>query len=360
MKKITQVLLVVLLAFNVYLVYEITELKNELNTLSPSVNTTTEVTNAVTDFDTNVTRVVETVENKVVSIMTYKMNAMLGSGSGVVYDVSEAGTYIITNHHVIEGAQDVVVKFANGEEVDATVVGSDVYTDLALLYIEEYEGFEAISIGDSSLVDVGEFVLAMGSPLGIEFSNSSTFGIISGTDRIVPVDLDGDGSTDWDMVVLQTDAAINPGNSGGALVNMNGELIGINSLKIADSTVEGMGFSIPVNEVIPIITQLKEEGKVSYPVIGISAVAVEDLNGFYKLQYGIGDEQGVLIVSVISDSPAEKALLQENDVITRFDGREVSSFNEFRRALYAKRPGDTIVLEIVRAGETHSIEVTLN
>ena len=199
-----------------------------------------------------------------------------------------------------------------------------------------------IAIGDSSKVKVGEFVVAMGSPLGVEFSNSSTFGIIYGKDRLVPVDLNGDGRSDWDMVVMQTDAAINPGNSGGALVNMNGELVGINSLKISSSNVEGMGFSIPINEVIPIIKQLKDHGKVEYPIVGISAVSVDELHPFYLRQIGLVEVQGVLVFDVLSDSAADKAGIKENDILVNFDGQEVSNFKDFRKALYSKRKGDKV------------------
>lgn len=337
--------------------YEVLQLKQAQPT---NTETKTVVSTVVSEFETDVTRVVGEVEEKVVSIMRYQNNILSGSGSGVIYKVEDGKTYVITNHHVIDQANDIVVKLSSGEEVDAELVGSDVYTDLALLRIDESIAVTPIEIGDSSLVKVGEFVVAMGSPLGVEFSNSSTFGIVSGKDRLVPVDLDGDGVSDWDMVVLQTDAAINPGNSGGALVNMNGELIGINSLKISSSQVEGMGFSIPINEVVPIINQIKETGEVSYPIIGISAVSIEELHPTYRSLLKLTDSEGVLVVEVISNSPASKAKLENHDVIVGFDGKEVASFKDFRRELYSKRPGDSVKLDIIREGEPLEIEVTLD
>ena len=355
MKKSMRLLWVILLAFNLYLGYEVYQMKN----IEQPQKSIKEITTKVSEFETDVTRVVSVVEPKVVSVLRYAQNQLSGSGSGVIYELETDATYIITNHHVIEGGDSLKVKLSSGEELDATLVGSDAYTDLAVLKINENIGIEPISIGDSSVVKVGEFVVAMGSPLGVEFSNSSTFGIISGKDRLVPVDLNGDNVADWDMVVLQTDAAINPGNSGGALVNMNGELIGINSLKISLDTVEGMGFSIPVNEVIPIVKQIKENGKVQYPILGISAVSIADIPYYSDLRND-EIEAGVLIVEVLSDSPASEAGLQKEDVIVKFDGIQTPTFKDFRRILYSKRTGDTIVLEVIRADETLEITVTLN
>lgn len=357
MKRLISVVLVILLGFNIYLGYEVYQLKQN----RPSnTSETKEVSKIVSEFETDVTKVVADVEDKVVSVIKYQNKNMTGNGSGVIYEIDGNDTYAITNHHVIDGADEVGVKLSTGEEVEARIIGSDAYTDLALLKIEGHKEVKPIAIGDSSKVKVGEFVVAMGSPLGVEFSNSSTFGIISGKDRLVPVDLNGDGRSDWDMVVMQTDAAINPGNSGGALVNMNGELVGINSLKISSSNVEGMGFSIPINEVIPIIKQLKDHGKVEYPIVGISAVSVDELHPFYQRQLGLEEVQGVLVIDVLSDSAADKAGIKENDILVNFDGQEVSNFKDFRKALYSKRKGDKVKISLIRDKKEIEVEVTLN
>ena len=186
-------------------------------------------------------------------------------------------------------------------------------------------------------------------------------GIISGKDRTIPVDLDGNGTDDWDSIVLQTDAAINPGNSGGPLINLAGELIGITSMKIADSAVEGMGFAIPINEVIPIIQQLKENGKVIRPVIGISAVSIDELAVFQKSYYGIrlDLDTGLLITSVVDNGPASRAGLKEGDIIMSFDEVKILSFKEFRKLLYAKKVGDTIAITYERAGVSSTTNITL-
>ncbi len=181
-----------------------------------------------------------------------------GTGSGVVYKIENGEAYIVTNHHVIENAEKLEVTLADGSKKEATLIGSDIWTDLAVIKVDA-DGIETVAnFGDSEVLKQGETVIAIGNPLGLDFYGSVTVGVISGTNRAVPVDLNGDGTEDWQSEVLQTDAAINGGNSGGALVNLNGDLIGINSMKIASESVEGLGFAIPINTVIPIIQQLEE------------------------------------------------------------------------------------------------------
>ena len=360
MKRLTQIIIVVLLGLTAFLSYQVQDLSKEVESLKKS-GPNKEISKVVSEFETDVTKVVSEVNDKVVSVVQTIRGQVSGSGTGVIYEAKDNKHYIVTNHHVIDNAESIIVRLANGEEVEAELLGSDAFTDLALLAIEGDYKLEPFKMGDSSRVTVGEFVVAIGSPLGVEFSNTTTFGIISGKDRLVPVDLNNDGISDWDMVVLQTDAAINPGNSGGALVNMNGELIGINSLKISSEKIEGMGFSIPINEVLPIVEQLKENGKVNYPLIGISAIAIDDMAAIYKQQMDIAEDvSGVLVVDVQLRSAAYRAGIKKNDIITSFDGVEVNNFKDFRKELYKKKPTDTVKLQILRAGESVDIEVTLD
>lgn len=356
MKSTIIIVLSLLLTWNVYLTYRVVNIDEK-----PSTGENKVVEKVVTEFETDVVKVVKEVQDKVVSVITEKQGRVLGSGSGIVYKNEKGIVHIVTNHHVIDGGNQHVVRFSNGEEIKAEVLGSDPYTDLALLKVDADLDIKAFNLGDSEKSNVGEFVIAMGSPLGVEFENSTTFGILSGKNRVVPVDLDGDGVSDWDMVVMQTDAAINPGNSGGALVNMAGELIGINSLKISSSQVEGMGFSIPVNEVIPIVKQLAEKGEVAYPNIGISAISIENLNVFQRNYYKIPDgvNAGVFVVEIVKGSPASKAGIKEGDIITKFDDQAITTFKDFRRELYRRSPGEKIKLHIDRYGEEIDIEVTL-
>jgi serine protease Do len=360
MKKYATLIIGVLLIWNTVLTFEYVGVKNLLDTLelTGEVKIIREVD---TEFTTNFTKVVADNLSKVVGVSNYYQTELVSTGSGAIYLTQEGNVYVITNNHVIDGATNVTVTFVNGEEVDAIVVGSDKFTDLALLKVPVDFTVKTFDLGDSSLVKVGETVLAIGSPLGFEFSGSVTMGIISGTDRIVPVDIDGDGTDDWDSIVLQTDAAINPGNSGGPLINMAGELIGITSMKIADSSVEGMGFAIPVNEIVPIIEQLMANGRVIRPLLGVSAVSIDTMPSAQKSFYGIqlDLDKGIMITGVQTGSPAAKAGLKAKDVITIFDGVTVTSFKQFRRLLYGKQVGDSVEVTYVRGTNTYTTSVKL-
>lgn len=351
-------ILVIVLAWNGVLTYRLYELEKTPTTINEEGKIVEKV---VTEFDTDITKVVENVRDQVVTVINIKGGQMAGSGSGVVYKNENGIVSIITNNHVTSGGDAFQVQFANGEKVEANLKGADQYTDLALLEVSQKMDVKPMNIGDSSRVKVGEFVLAIGSPVDLEFANSVTFGIVSGKDRKVPVDLNGDGTPDWEMVVMQTDAAINPGNSGGALVNMNGELVGINSMKLSSSKIESMGFSIPVNEVVPIINQIEETGSVHYPILGISGVSIQELHPFLKNYYKIPESvtQGVFIAEMTEKSPARKAGIKEGDILTDFDDTPITTYREFRRQLYTHKVGDTVKLKLNRFGEVFEVEVTL-
>lgn len=353
-----KIMLIVSLLFNVAIYKEVQDLS------TPQGSTTNyQETQTVQSLEINnsLTELVERVNDKVVSVVKMVNGQQAGSGSGVIYKNNDGNLLVITNHHVIEGSQALSVQIESGDSFEATLIGSDEYTDLALLSVKADVDIKPIEIGDSSKSQVGEYVIAVGSPLGLEYANSVTFGIISGKERVVPVDLNGDGRSDWDMVVTQTDAAINPGNSGGALVNMAGQLIGINSMKLSSTQVEGMGFSIPSNEMLSVIQQLELKGKVEYPMLGVSAVSLSDLNQFYIQSYNIDRnlKEGVLIAEILDKGAAQEAGLQAGDVITHFNENPVGTFKEFRRSLFSQKVGDTIVLTINRAGETLEIEAIL-
>lgn len=286
-----------------------------------------------------------------------------GTGSGVVYKIEGDTAYIVTNNHVIDRADKLQIITAEGDTVDAELVGSDVFTDLAVLKVSSGKLKTAITFADSDQLKVGSLAIAIGSPLGSKFSSSVTQGIVSGTDRVVPFDMNNDGEDDWEMNLIQTDAAINPGNSGGALINKNGELIGINSSKLSSTEIEGMGFAIPSNDVQNVISQLEANGKVTRPVLGVSyLIPVNQLSTRSKTEVlGLSEdaEEGVVVSEVVPGTAADKAGMEKYDVITEFDGVAINGMMELRKELYKHQPGEKVELTIIRRGETQKLTITL-
>ena len=356
-KIVITLLVVASLGMNVFLFTKV----NKSSSSGSSSNKNATVENVNYDVKSSTTDVIEKVNSSVVGVLVYANGTASGSGSGVVYRVDGKTAYIITNAHVVSGATDVQVVFSNKESVNATIVGSDTYSDIAVLKLTADFDMTAIKCGDSSLLDQGETVLAIGSPLGIEYAGTVTQGIVSGIDRTVSVDLNDDGQEDWDMNVIQTDAAINPGNSGGALVNMAGELVGINSMKLSNTSVEGMGFALPINDVITSVEQIIENGKVTRPQIGISGVSLSGYSSYQLRYYRINTDltDGIYVSRVTSGGAASKAGIQEGDIIVKFDGKEVTTYKSFLTELYSKEPGDKVSVVVNRNGTEKTIEVTL-
>lgn len=356
-KIVITLLVVASLGMNVFLFTKV----NKSSSSGSSSNKNATVENVNYDVKSSTTDVIEKVNSSVVGVLVYANGTASGSGSGVVYRVDGKTAYIITNAHVVSGPTDVQVVFSNKESVNATIVGSDTYSDIAVLKLTADFDMTAIKCGDSSLLDQGETVLAIGSPLGIEYAGTVTQGIVSGIDRTVSVDLNDDGQEDWDMNVIQTDAAINPGNSGGALVNMAGELVGITSMKLSNTSVEGMGFALPINDVITSVEQIIENGKVTRPQIGISGVSLSGYSSYQLRYYRINTDltDGIYVSRVTSGGAASKAGIQEGDIIVKFDGKEVTTYKSFLTELYSKEPGDKVSVVVNRNGTEKTIEVTL-
>lgn len=308
----------------------------------------------------NTTYNVENVENPVVAVaqiagpsvvgvsVTYYEQSIFGQlaegeseGSGIIY--SEDG-YIITNYHVIEDAVNsssaaVKITLSDETEYQAEIVGTDEVTDLALLKIEPEEKLTPATFGDSSNIQVGELAVAIGNPLGQEFAGSVTVGYISALNR----DITTDGRT---YNVIQTDAAINPGNSGGALVNSKGEVIGINTIKISDDSVEGLGFAIPSNDALKIIEELKVTGKIIRPYVGIYGIDLDEATATRNRLV-----EGIYVYQVQDGSPAQEAGLQNGDIIVEFDGQEVKTTQELNDIKNKKEIGDSVHIKVYRAGE---------
>ncbi|MCX7571827.1 trypsin-like peptidase domain-containing protein [Tumebacillus sp. DT12] len=277
-----------------------------------------------------------------------------GTGSGVIYDKEG---YIITNNHVVEGADNVEVAMPDGEHVKAKVIGTDPLTDLAVIKVEadDVKDITPAVFGNSDSLNIGEPAIAIGNPLGLKFAQSVTVGVISATKREMPIEDPQTGQTVFTETVLQTDAAINPGNSGGALVNIKGELVGINSAKIATTGVEGIGFAIPINEAQPIVKQLMDSGKVERPAIGIGGVSLQGLSMRERPEVPV--EEGIVIAEVQEN--AKNAGLQKLDVITKIDDQKVTDLIDLRKVLFKKKPGDKVTVEFYREKEVKTVEVTL-
>lgn len=320
------------------------------------------------EITTRVTEVVEEVTPAVVGVVNMQRqssffqeepdsgsNQQAGTGSGVIYKQQNEDAFVVTNHHVIEGADEVEVVLSNDSQIPAEIVGSDLFSDLAVLRIDAAEVEHVIEIGSSESVKVGEPAIAIGNPLGLMFSGSVTQGIISGTQRTVPQDFNADGRPDWQAEVMQTDAAINPGNSGGALINLAGQLIGINSMKVAQSQVEGIGFAIPVDTAVPLMQELEETGSVTRPYLGVVAYSLEEIPQSEwqdTLNLPESVESGLYVQSIEPGSPADQAGLAEMDVITEIDGQQISNLLDLRQHLYdEKEIGEEMTITYYRNGE---------
>jgi len=369
---------------------------NQSSSSTSSVSSTnssgkTTVSNVMYNVTSDVTTAVSKVQDAVVSIINLQstssndqLGGLFGSdesnsssndstletaseGSGVIYKKSGDTAYIVTNNHVVEGQKELQVVLADGTKVTATLVGTDSYTDLAVLKISSSKVTTVATFGDSSALKVGEPAIAIGSPLGSEYENSVTEGIISSLNR--QVTSTNDEGEAVNINAIQTDAAINPGNSGGPLINIEGQVVGINSSKIASSSssssgvsVEGMGFAIPSNDVVTIINQLEENGKITRPALGISMYDLSSISSEQQekiLKVPSTMTQGVVILNVANGTPAEKAGLEKYDVITKIDGKDITSTTELRAALYAKSVGDTMKITFYRESKEKTVTVEL-
>lgn len=284
-----------------------------------------------------------------------------GIGSGIIYKKSGKYAYVVTNNHVVAGADKLEVSFDDNTKVTATLLGRDSLYDLAVLRIPSDKVTKVATFGNSSALKRGEPVVAIGNPLG--FSGSVTEGIVSAKDRTIPrtVSTQG-GQVQYNAQVIQTDAAINPGNSGGALINIEGQVIGINSEKIAETDVEGIGFSIPINVAKPIINQLETTGKVERPYMGVGLQDLAQIPSNYiqKLNLPNNVKTGLVVLQVSSNSPASKADLKQGDVIVSVNGHKINDYVDFSTYLYSDlTPNQTVKVEYYRNGKLHTTELTL-
>lgn len=272
--------------------------------------------------------------------------AEVGSGSGFIIDAKNG--YIVTNYHVIADAQKLVVSLADGRNLDATLVGQDARTDLAVVKISG-DNLTATQFGDSNQLQVGEPVVAIGNPGGQEFARSVTQGVVSAKNRILLIE----GESSFNLI--QTDAAINPGNSGGPLVNYHGQVIGINSAKNAEPGFEGMGFAIPITDALPVLQQLIEKGYASHPGLSVS------IDNRYSPEWAAqqGWPVGAYVSQVSAGGPAEKAGIRAGDVLVKINGVTIKSSLELTHELFKYKSGDSVTVSYYRSGETKEVKLML-
>ena len=340
------------------------------------------VSNVNYDNETSVTEAVSTVQDAVVSVIGYEQNSgtidsLFGSqnssgdltvsseGSGVIYKKVGDYAYLVTNTHVIAGAQQIDIQLSSGEKVEGELVGSDTYSDIAVIKIDASKVTTVAEFADSDTIKVGETAIAIGSPLGAVYANSVTQGIVSSLSRTVTTQ-----SEDGQIIstnAIQTDTAINPGNSGGPLINIQGQVIGITSSKItfvdanSNVSVEGMGFAIPSNDAIAIINQLEESGKVIRPALGVQMVDLAQLSSSQLQTAGLEDSDltsGVLIISTQTGLPAD-GKLERYDVITAIDGETIETTSDLQSALYKHSIGDSIKVTYYRDGQEKTVTIEL-
>lgn len=285
-------------------------------------------------------------------------------GSGVVYKKVDGAIYIMTNAHVVGNEKKQKLTYGNNQTIQGKVVGKDKWSDIAVIKAEapKDDALTPIDIGDSSNLILGQSILVVGNPLGVDFKGSVSKGIISGMNRFVPADLDKDGKYDVLSKAFQVDAPVNPGNSGGAVVDENGDLIGIASLKINMDNVEGMAFAIPINDAQKIAKQLEDKGKVVYPNTGIDLQNVGDLNDTERKAIKLPDKvkNGVVIKQIDTDSLGEKSGLKTDDVIVELDGKLIEDNLRYRQIIFSHREDlKTITAKIYRDGELKEVKIKL-
>lgn len=353
------------------------------NSTSNQANTTS-VNNVQYTNDTSTTQAVEKVQDAVVSVINYQTQssnslssifgniessdelAVAGEGSGVIYKKDGDTAYIVTNNHVISGAEKIDILLASGEKLSGELVGADTYSDIAVIKIAADKVTTIAEFANSDTIKVGETAIAIGSPLGSVYANTVTQGIISSLSRTVTSQTE-DGQT-ISTNAIQTDAAINPGNSGGPLINIQGQVIGINSSKITSSSVsssgvaiEGMGFAIPSNDVVQIINQLETNGKVTRPALGVQMVNLTDLSTSQLEKAGLANTDltsGVLIVSTQSGLPAD-GKFEPYDVIIEIDGETIENKSDLQSELYKHQIGDTITVTYYRNNKKMTVDIKL-
>ncbi len=309
--------------------------------------------------DNGIAEAVDKVYDAVVMIKNYQGGRYVGSGSGFVYKTDDKYGYILTNYHVVEDADKLSVVYSNEKEVDATILGGDEYLDVSVVRVDKSTVIKVAEIGSTKDLRLGDTIFAVGSPVGSEYYNTITRGVVSGLDRKITVSVKS--TSDWVMKAIQVDAAINPGNSGGPLVNSNGEVIGINSMKLVDSSIEGMGFSIMIEDAMDYVNIFEQNKGIDRPLLGITLTNVDEtrLLQRYNISLDPSIEYGVVVISVVEDSGAGKSGLKKGDVIIKLGDEKINNQAYLKYVLYSYKVGDSVNLTYIRDGKEYTTKVTL-
>ena len=332
--------------------------------ISQTVSVESVVKNITTSelVENSISSSVDKVYGSTVVIIASSKGKQISTGTGFIYKKSGKLAYIMTNNHVIDGADAVQIEFNDSDKrIDAKIVGGDVYADIAVLTIENKDEYNIVEVGNVDELKLGDTIFTVGSPMGVNYKGSVTKGILSGKDRMVDVSLNNTSVSDYYMKVIQIDAAVNPGNSGGPLCDVSGKVIGIISLKIVQSEVEGMGFAIPIQDAVKYASIIETGKEVTRPYIGVGMLDLT--NEYYLWQNRImipeDVEEGVAIISVENNSPASKAGLKKGDIIVKLGDTNVGSIAEFRYELYKYEVGNKVNLSFYRNNKLQTVSITL-
>lgn len=325
-------------------------------------NTVTNITKSEKEVTVNENGIADAVEKEydaVTIVENFRGNKLYATGTGFIFKKEGNTYYLLTNFHVINGGTLIKIKFTDGTEVPVNVVGGDQFADVAVLSYESEKDLTVSSIGNSSSTRVGDTVFAIGAPIDSDvFSWTVTRGILSGKDREVSVSVSGSVNNDWIMKVLQTDAAINSGNSGGPLCNSNGEVIGITNMKLSSSSIEGMGFAIPIEDALGYADQIISGKGVQRPYLGVSMADAN--NSYYAYRFGYGtDQKGVLLVNVEEGSSADKAGLKSGDIVIGLNDEEIKDTATFRYKLYKYEIGTEVKIKYLRNNKEYTTDLKL-
>ena len=304
---------------------------------------------------------VNKVYDSVYLIQIYKNSELASSGTGFIYKTDDKYGYLLTNEHVVSKASEIKVTNSKDEEAKAEVLGKDEYLDLAVLRIEKKYVSQVANIGSSEKMNLGDTVFTVGSPIGYDYRGTVTSGILSGKDRMVQISVSNSNSDDWVMRVLQLDASINPGNSGGPLLNVNGEVIGICSMKLVDDQIEGMGFAIPIEYAMSHVEALESGKKIKWPLLGVSMAEVTDQAALNRNNIKINSKQteGVVVIDIKEGTGAAKSELKKGDIIIKIDDKKTKNIAYLRYELYQHNANDTIEVTYLRNGHEHKTKVVL-